>query len=110
MKKTKELIVPLLGEIACGSISEAVVEADEYLPIAASVLGSGEHFIIKAVGDSMVGAGIDEGDYVLVRSQNSADDGQIVVARDEDSTTLKRLYHDNKRKKVILREDTEDAV
>lgn len=97
------VFVPLLGEIACGSISEAIVEADEYLPMAASVLGSGEHFIIKAVGDSMIGAGIDEGDYVLIRSQNSADDGQIVVARDGDSTTLKRLYHDNKRKKVILR-------
>ena len=97
------IFVPILGEIACGAISEAILESDEYLPLSSSVLGSGEHYIIKADGDSMTNAGIDDGDLIIVRRQDSADDGQIVVAIDGDRTTLKRMYHDNKRRKIILR-------
>ena len=100
--------VPILGSIACGSISEAIREAGEYYPISFSMVGKGDYFIVKAVGNSMINAGIDSGDLVLVRCQQSADDGQIVVALVDDCTTLKRLYHDDKNRRVILKADNPD--
>ena len=100
--------VPILGNIACGSISEAIQEAGEYYPISFSMVGKGDYFIVKAVGDSMINAGIDNGDLVLVRCQQSADDGQIVVALVDDCTTLKRLYHDDKNRRIILKADNPD--
>lgn len=95
---------PLLvaGNIACSTLNEAAVENDSYLPFPASLLSSGDHFVLEAKGESMKDAGINDGDYIVVHRQETADNGQIVVARVGDETTLKRLIKDNKRKKIIL--------
>lgn len=97
------VFIPILGDIACGSITEAIRDAGEYFPVSSSWIGHGDYYIVRAVGDSMINAGIDDGDLILVRQQEFADDGQIVVALDGDSTTLKRLYRDDKNMKIILR-------
>ena len=55
----------------------------------------------------MINAGIDDGDLILIRQQNTADDGEIVVARVEDDTTLKRIYHDKDRKLIVLRSEND---
>lgn len=99
--------VPIVGSIACGEISEAILESDECFPLPESILGHGEHFILVADGDSMIGAGIEDGDYVVIRQQNTAEEGQIVAARVDDQTTLKRYHLDTENKRIILHSENE---
>lgn len=95
--------VPIVGKIACGDAFEPVCDIDEYMQIPKSILGSGEYFILRASGDSMIDAGIDDGDLVLIRQQSIANNGQIVVALIENETTLKRFYRDDENKQIILK-------
>ncbi|MBQ2959839.1 MAG: repressor LexA [Oscillospiraceae bacterium] len=83
--------VPVLGEVACGLPILAEENIEEYVRLPASLFGRGEFFILRAKGDSMTGAGIDEGDLILVRRQETADYNQIVVALVRDEATLKRF-------------------
>lgn len=94
--------VAIVGSIACGKPLLAEENIESYVTLSRDILGSGKHFILRAKGSSMVNAGINDGDYVIVREQNSAEEGQIVVALIGDETTLKRYYIDKKRKKVRL--------
>lgn len=89
--------IPLHGKIAAGVPIEAF-ETDRSLPVPAALLGSGEHFALEVSGDSMIEAGIFNGDYALVRKADTARDGDIVVAlvRGEEAT-LKYLHHANGR-------------
>ena len=81
--------IPLHGRIAAGVPIEAF-EAATTLPVPAALLGSGEHFALEVAGDSMVDAAILDGDYALIRRQEVARDGEIVVALiDESEATLK---------------------
>ena len=101
MKNTVEL--PIVGEIACGSPILAEQNIESYLTISGSFLGIGEYFVLVAKGKSMIDAGIEEGDYVVVRKQNTAEEGQIVVALVNDGEcTLKRYYLDKRKEKVRL--------
>ena len=86
----------LLGDITI----EASVE--EYIPLPVSIFGSGELFIVRASHDSMIEAGIDDGDLVVVRKQQTARDGDIVVALVNNENTLKRYYRDDKHHCIIL--------
>ena len=96
----KNKITPLVGDIACGqpSFAEENIEASYALPEA--IFGKGELFMLHTHGDSMIDAGIREGDLIVVRRQSSADDGQIVVALMDGEATLKRLFHRNG--KIVL--------
>lgn len=96
----KNKITPLVGDIACGqpSFAEENIEASYALPEA--IFGKGELFMLHTHGDSMIDAGIREGDLIVVRKQNTADDGQIVVALMDGEATLKRLFH--KDGKIVL--------
>ncbi|UVO52162.1 transcriptional repressor LexA [Sphingomonas sp. SUN019] len=81
--------IPLHGRIAAGVPIEAF-EGSTMLPVPAALLGAGEHFALEVSGDSMVEAGILDGDYALIRRQDVARDGEIVVALIEDhEATLK---------------------
>ena len=96
----KNKITPLVGDIACGqpSFAEENIEASYALPEA--IFGKGELFMLHTHDDSMIDAGIREGDLIVVRKQNTADDGQIVVALMDGEATLKRLFH--KDGKIVL--------
>jgi len=87
--------LPLHGKIAAGVPIEAL-ESDRTLPVPAALLGAGEHYALEVSGDSMIEAGILDGDFALVRKTDSARDGEIVVAlvRDEEAT-LKYLRREN---------------
>ncbi len=89
--------IPLHGRIAAGMPIEAIEDA-QMLPVPAALLGPGEHFALEVSGDSMVDAGIFDGDYALVKRTDVARDGEIVVAliRDEEAT-LKYLRRDKGR-------------
>ena len=87
--------LPLHGRIAAGVPIEAI-EGQSTLPVPAALLGAGEHYALEVSGDSMVEAGILDGDYALVKRTNTARDGEIVVAlvRNEEAT-LKYLRREN---------------
>jgi repressor LexA len=87
--------IPLHGRIAAGVPIEAL-ESDRTLPVPAALLGPGDHYALEVSGDSMVEAGILDGDYALVKRTDTARDGEIVVAlvRDEEAT-LKYLRREN---------------
>lgn len=85
----------VVGSIACGIPNLAEENIEEYVSLPRSMFGNGEFFILIANGESMIDAGIETRDLVVIRKQSCAEDGQIVVALVEDETTLKRLYREN---------------
>ncbi len=89
--------LPLHGRIAAGLPIEAI-EGQMSLPVPAALLGAGEHYALEVSGDSMIEAGILDGDYALIRKTESARDGEIVVALVNDAeATLKYFRHDGPR-------------
>lgn len=84
--------VPLMGRIAAGVPISAIQDHSANLAIPPDMLGSGEHFALEVKGDSMINAGIFDGDTVLIRKGDTAVNGEIVVALvDDEEATLKRL-------------------
>ncbi|MFC3059329.1 transcriptional repressor LexA [Paenirhodobacter populi] len=86
--------VPLMGRIAAGVPIEAIAHVSSHVAVPGAMLsGRGEHYALEVKGDSMIEAGINEGDVVVIRSQSTADNGDIVVALvEEQEATLKRYY------------------
>lgn len=100
--------LPIVGEIACGGTILAEENIESYVTFSKGLLGSGKFFILRAKGDSMINAGINDGDLVIVRQQENAEIGQIVVALIGNEATLKRYYLDNKRKKIRLHPENDE--
>lgn len=100
--------IPIVGRVACGKPKLATEDIDGYLTVDRHIVGEGEFFALTADGDSMIEAGIADGDIVYVRRQSTAEEGQIVVAMitDEETAdptaTLKRLYLDRENESYIL--------
>ena len=87
--------LPLHGRIAAGAPIEAL-EGQTTLPVPAALLGPGDHYALEVSGDSMIEAGIFDGDYALVRRTDTARDGEIVVALvDNEEATLKYMRREN---------------
>jgi len=100
------IVVPLHGRIAAGLPVEAL-ESDQSLSVPAALLGPGDHYALEVSGDSMIDAGIFDGDYALIRRCEDARDGDIVVALIDDAeATLKFL----RREKGIIRLDPANAA
>ena len=96
--------VPVVGSIPCGVPTSEEQRKGPYLSIPKTWVRSGKHYILKASGDSMIGAGIDDGDLVLIKMTKKAELGQIVAALDENNqSTLKRLVFDEKKERPVLR-------
>jgi repressor LexA len=93
--------VPVVGRIAAGAPLTAVEDIEDVLPLPASIVGEGTFFGLGVKGDSMTGAGIHEGDLVVVRQQEDANQGDIVAALLEDEATVKTLVRDGA--KTLLR-------
>lgn len=90
-------MVPIVGNVAAGSPILAEEYVEDQIPLPEVMLGDGEHFILRVHGDSMINAGIMDGDYVVVRQQNTAVNGEIIVALIDGSATVKRFYRENGR-------------
>ena len=104
--ESRHASAPVLGYVRCGEGEEETEEVIEYIRLPESLVGTGEFFVLIAKGDSMVDAGVNEGDYVVIRKQNTASDGDYVVALYEGLNNLKELVVDNG--KYILRSRNED--
>lgn len=87
--------VPLIGQVAAGQPLLAVENITSYFPIPAEFVPKEEVFMLKVKGESMINAGIYEGDQIIVKKQNTASNGEIVVALVDDSATVKRFYMEN---------------
>ncbi len=92
---TQIVSLPMVGQVAAGVPILAEQNIDAFIPVPAELIGSGQHFLLQVRGDSMIDAGILDGDYLIVRQQADANNGEIVVAVLEDEATVKRLFkHD----------------
>ena len=91
-------VLPIIGEIAAGGPIEAYQDASETLSVPDALISSGDAYVLKVRGDSMIDAHITDGDFVVIRPQQTARDGDIVVAQvEENSVTLKRFYKEKNR-------------
>ena len=88
-------IAPVVGTVTCGKpiLAQENIEGIEQLP--SDIFGKGELFLLHAQGDSMIEVGIQDGDLLVVKHSNSAENGQIVVALIDDSATVKTFYKKN---------------
>ena len=85
--------LPLFGVVAAGSPIESIAD-EERVFVPASFLRSGEHFVLRVRGDSMIDDGVHDGDLVVVQQARSAADGEMVVAMVAEEVTLKRIYRE----------------
>lgn len=87
--------IPLIGHVAAGNPILAEENTEAVLPLPADFVGDGKLFMLRVHGESMINAGILDGDYLVVRSQPDAQNGEIVVALIDDEATVKRFYKEN---------------
>ena len=95
--------VPIVGYVPCGPLTEEVECIDGYVKLPTAFLrGATNVFLLTASGTSMIGVGIDDGDLILVKQQQTAEDGEIVVALVDNEVTLKRYYNEPWNNRVRL--------
>ena len=91
-------VLPIVGEIAAGGPIEAYVDASETLAVPELLAPSGDAYVLKVRGDSMIDAHVQDGDFVVIRPQQTARDGDIVVAQvEENGVTLKQFFKESGR-------------
>lgn len=98
--------VPLVGSVAAGQPLLAQENIESYFPIPASILPNQETFMLKVQGESMINAGIFNGDQIIVAQQDTAENGDIVVALLDDSATVKRYYKEDEHIRLQPENDT----
>lgn len=99
--------IPMYGRIAAGSPIEAIRDENGTLDVPPTIIGNGDHYALEVDGDSMINAGINNGDIVIIKKTDNVRDGDIVVALvDGEEVTLKRLKRD--KGKVILIPENDD--
>lgn len=99
LRRYNSVRVPIIGNVICGSPEEEEEYAEGFLAIPEEWV-QGECFLLRAYGDSMVDAGVEAGDLILVKKTSEATDGQIVVALTENGNTLKRIFWENGRPRL----------
>ena len=104
MRGASEGTSPVLmgNSIPCGMLSEVGDAELESIRMPTALIGNGDFFLLRARGNSMINAGIDDGDLVVIKQQNYAEPGQIVVALMDDEATLKRYYPEPEKRRVRL--------
>ncbi len=88
------ITLPVVGNVAAGSPILAEQNIEDTLTLPTSIVGDSSSFVLKVRGQSMINAGIFDGDYVIVREQHDAHDGEIVVALIDESATVKTFYRE----------------
>lgn len=107
----REIInVPIIGTVAAGQPLLAVENIDGYFPLLAENLPNEDLFMLRVQGESMINAGIFNGDKILIQKQETAKNGEIVVALVEDSATVKRFYKENGHFRLQPENDTMEPI
>ena len=108
---SKELVdVPVIGKITAGEPILAVENVTDTFPIPIDFVGNSESFMLTVRGESMIEAGILDGDYILIKRQNTAENGQIVVALIEDEATVKTFYKEKDHIRLQPENHTMDPI
>ena len=102
--------VPIIGQVAAGEPIRAEQNIQDYFPIPAEMMPNAESFMLKVKGESMINAGILSGDTVLVQKQNTARNGDMVVALVDDSATVKTFYKEDGHFRLQPENDTMDPI
>lgn len=102
--------VPLIGQVAAGQPILAVENITNYFPIPAEFLNNSETFMLNIKGDSMINMGIYDGDMIIVRRQQTADNGEVIVALVDDSATVKRFYKEDGHYRLQPENDFMDPI
>ena len=102
--------VPLVGTVAAGQPILAVENIEAYFPVPAEFMPNAQSFMLKVKGDSMINAGIFDGDQVLVKQQATAENGDMVVALVEDSATVKTFYKEDGYYRLQPENDQMDPI
>lgn len=110
MVRTEMASLPVVGTVAAGQPILAQENIESYFPVPTEILPSGESFILKVKGDSMINAGIFSGDQIFVNSCNTARNGDMVVALVEDSATVKTFYKEADHIRLQPENDTMDPI
>ena len=111
VKEWKELVeVPIIGRITAGEPILAVENVTDTFPIPIDFVGNSESFMLTVRGESMIEAGILDGDYILVKKQNTALNGEIVVALIGDEATVKTFYKENGHIRLQPENHTMDPI
>ena len=107
----RELVdVPVIGKITAGQPILAVENVTDTFPIPIDFVGNSESFMLTVRGESMIEAGILDGDYILVKKQSNANNGEIVVALIEDEATVKTFYKENGHIRLQPENHTMDPI
>ena len=107
----RELVnIPVIGTVAAGQPILAEENISDYFPIPADILPNGDVFMLEVKGESMINAGILNGDKVIVRMQNTAENGDKVVALLDDSATVKTFYKEDGHYRLQPENDTMDPI
>lgn len=108
---SKEMVnVPVIGKITAGQPILAVENITDSFPIPVDFIGNSESFMLIVRGESMIEAGIFDGDYILVRKQNTAENGEIVVALIDDEATVKTFYKEKDHIRLQPENHTMDPI
>lgn len=110
MVRTEMVSLPVIGQVAAGCPILAEQNIDSYFPVPADMVPSGESFILKVKGDSMINAGIFSGDQIFVNCCNTARNGDTVVALIDDSATVKTFYKEKNHIRLQPENDTMDPI
>ena len=107
----KEMVeVPVVGRITAGAPILAVENITDTFPIPVDFVGNAESFMLTVKGESMIEAGILDGDYILVKKQNTAENGEIVVALIDDEATVKTFYKEKNHIRLQPENSTMDPI
>lgn len=110
MVRTEMVNIPIIGQVAAGVPILAEENIDSYFPVPAEVVPHGESFILNVKGDSMINAGILNGDRIFVTSCSSAHNGDMVVALIDDSATVKTFYKEDGHIRLQPENDAMDPI
>lgn len=110
MVRTEMVSIPIIGNVAAGQPILAEENIQDYFPVPADLVPKGESFILNVRGESMVNAGILNGDKVFVSSCSTAANGDIVVALIDDSATVKTFYRENGHVRLQPENDTMEPI
>ena len=110
MTRREMVNIPIIGTVTAGTPILAVENIEGYFPLLAEVAPKGESFMLHVKGESMINRGIFDGDQILVHKQESADNGDMVVALLDDSVTVKTFYKENGRFRLQPENDTMDPI
>lgn len=102
--------LPLVGRVAAGIPILAEQNVEECLTLPTDIVGDASSFVLRVRGDSMINAGILDGDYIVVREQSTAHNGQIVVAMIDDSATVKTFYKEKDCVRLQPENDSMDPI